>query len=66
VRRPGMNQCSCLLSGMLYTLPIEPLLQLMNCESSFVLSAYADDVVTVKEQNDVNLLMKTLNESEMV
>jgi len=58
-------------------LPIEPLLQrlrrvlngltLINCESYFVLSAYADDVVViVKEQNDVNLLMKTLDESEMV
>lgn len=68
----GIRQ-GCALSGMLYTLAIEPLLirirtklcglSIPNCENVFKLSAYADDVVVlINEQRDVNILLDILND----
>lgn len=65
------------LSGILYTLQVEPLLHssrkvlrglsLSKYESTFVLSAYADDIIViVEEQNDVGILMKTLEYFKML
>ncbi len=62
---------------MLYTLEVEPLLHrlrevlrglsLSKCESTFVVSAYADDIIViVKEQNDVEILMQTLEDFKML
>ncbi len=67
----GIRQ-GCALSGMLYTLAIEPLLirireklcglSIPNCMRVFKLSAYADDVaVLINGQRDVNMLMEILN-----
>ncbi|KAI2646955.1 putative 149 kDa protein [Labeo rohita] len=72
----GVRQ-GCSLSGILYTLAIEPLLNklrrvlegvsLQVCKSTLVLSAYADDVVIVlNKQNDVDTLLKTLREFEII
>ncbi len=72
----GVRQ-GCSLSGMLYTLAVEPLLHrlreflrglsLSKCESTFVVSAYADDIIViVKEQNDVEILMQTLEDFKML
>ncbi len=63
----------CSLSGMLYALAIEPMLQQLRehicglnlpiCKSSISLSAYADDVVVlINGQNDVQVLMKVLED----
>lgn len=68
----GIRQ-GCSLSGMLYSIAIEPLLHKLRqslsgvifpgCESSFKLSAYADDVIViVNQQNDVNSLKKAIND----
>jgi len=68
----GVRQ-GCSLSGILYTLAIEPLLNklrrvlegvsLQACNSTLCLSAYADDVVIIlNKQNDVDLLVKTLRD----
>ncbi len=68
----GIRQ-GCALSGMLYSLAIEPLLRkfrvelkgvnIPNCENAFKLSAYADDIVIlIKEQRDVNKMTEILSE----
>lgn len=68
----GVRQ-GCALSGMLYTLAIEPLLNKSRAEMSDVvipnssntvkLSAYADDVVVlIKGQNDVNMMLWLLED----
>lgn len=68
----GVRQ-GCSLSGMLYSLAIEPLLSrlrrslsgvtLPGCETVFKLSAYADDVVIITEkQEDIDTLVESINE----
>ncbi len=68
----GIRQ-GCSLSGMLYSLAIEPFLHrlrrllpgvaLPGCNSVFKLSAYADDVVIfVKNQDDINSLVECIND----
>lgn len=68
----GVRQ-GCSLSGMLYSIAIEPLLQQIRSNLSGVqisgsactvhLSAYADDlIVIVKCQKDIDLLMKLLDD----
>ncbi len=60
---------------MLYALAIEPMLQQLRehicglnlpiCKAAFSLSAYADDVVVlINGQNDVQVLMKVLEDLE--
>lgn len=72
----GIRQ-GCALSGMLYSLTIEPLLRkfraelkgviIPKCEKYFKLSAYADDIVIfIKEQSDVSKLTKILNDFMVV
>lgn len=72
----GIRQ-GCPLSGMLYSLAIEPLLvrlrrdivgvKIPNCEEVFKLSAYADDVaILVHGQRDVDTLLKICNEFKAV
>ncbi len=72
----GIRQ-GCALSGMLYSLAIEPLLRkfrvelkgvnIPNCENAFKLSAYADDIVIlIKEQRDVNKMTEILSEFKTV
>ncbi|XDV12372.1 hypothetical protein PO909_001067 [Leuciscus waleckii] len=72
----GVRQ-GCALSGMLYTLALEPLLNKLRAEMSGVvmpnsthtvkLSAYADDVVVlIKDQNDVNMMLRLLEEFKSV
>ncbi len=66
----GVRQ-GCALSGMLYSLALEPLLKKIrsdvcglyvpNCGHSFKLSAYADDVIVlISGTSDVNVLIKIL------
>uniref|UniRef100_A0A8C5D1K3 Reverse transcriptase domain-containing protein n=1 Tax=Gouania willdenowi TaxID=441366 RepID=A0A8C5D1K3_GOUWI len=66
----GVRQ-GCALSGMLYTLSLEPLLHNLRCKlqglvlptfkSNIVLSAYADDVVVfIKNQGDADILANTI------
>lgn len=65
----GVRQ-GCSLSGMLYSMAIEPLLHelrrrlsginLPGCQQVFKLSAYADDVVVIlKKQDDIDVLVET-------
>ncbi len=72
----GVRQ-GCSLSGLLYTLAIEPLLSVLrrvlegvplpNCEVSLCLSAYADDVIIMtNNQNDVDLLLKSLKDFGLI
>ncbi|KAL2078927.1 hypothetical protein ACEWY4_024671 [Coilia grayii] len=74
--RLGEGQ-GCPLSGMLYSLAIEPLLvrlrrdigglKIPNCDEVFKLSAYADDVaVLVNGQRDINTLLKICDEFKVV
>ena len=67
----GVRQ-GCSLSGMLYSLAIEPLLHKLRkdlsgvffpgCSSAVKLSAYADDViVTVNKQSDIDCLEKNIH-----
>lgn len=71
----GIRQ-GCALSGMLYSLAIEPFLNKLrndlcglrfpNCTNVFKLSAYADDVVVlVSGQRDIDVLLKTLRDFKM-
>ncbi len=68
----GIRQ-GCSLSGMLYSLAIEPLLHqlrlnihglsLPTCKSNIRLSAYADDVMVVNSgQNYIQVLLKLIEE----
>ena len=68
----GVRQ-GCALSGMLYSLAIEPLLHKLRMlisgftvpcsDSKLLLSAYADDVVViVKSQKDIEHLIKTVSD----
>lgn len=68
----GVRQ-GCALSGILYTLAIEPLLNKLrtdvcglcipNCVNVFKLSAYADDVIVIiSEPNDANVMLKVLDD----
>lgn len=67
----GVRQ-GCSLSGMLYSIAIEPLLfklrqtlsgvNIPGCETVFKLSAYADDVVVfVRKQEDIDTLAENIN-----
>lgn len=67
----GVRQ-SCSLSGMLYSIAIEPLLHRLTsglsgvicpgCVAHFKLSAYADDVIVLlNKQKDMDVLEETVN-----
>lgn len=75
IKRGVRQECS--LSGMLYTIVIEPLLQrlrtvlegvsLKDYDGIFKLSAYADDVVVfINSQTDVDSLWRTLKDFELI
>lgn len=68
----GIRQ-GCSLSGMLYSIAIEPLLQQIGkrldglrvpqCDFNFSLSAYADDVIIIiNKQEDIHVLSKLIDE----
>ncbi len=70
----GIRQ-GCPLSGMLYSIDIEPLLQLIrkrldglrvpHCDINFCLSAYADDVIImINKQEDIHVLSNLIEELE--
>lgn len=72
----GVRQ-GCSLSGILYSLAIEPFLHrlrnvlkgvsLPGCNDVFYLSAYADDVLLmIKSQDDVNALVEVSKDFEVV
>ncbi len=72
----GIRQ-GCSLSGMLYSLAIEPLLHQLRlnihglslpvCKSNIRLSAYADDVmVVISGQSDIQVLLKLIEEFSSV
>lgn len=68
----GIRQ-GCPMSGMLYSIAIEPLLHMLrsnlrgfsvpSCNKPFILSAYADDVITfVSCKDDIDMLTNVVND----